>query len=194
MTTTPRRNATILDVALLVGLAAVGLAAYQWVHQSPFPGWIWLLDLGVPGKGEWSALRVLVTCSDLTSMLISIVGPWTVLLLVLRLARVPVARWRRAWRKPGIAACLAAVLAACWTGLALLTVLAMEHVDPGRVARPSHVWARKYLADEIFMYLGAAVAVTWLVQALSGRWKRPVDWIDRMGRLVGAAWILIGFV
>jgi hypothetical protein len=190
----PRRSMTVLDVAVLVGLAGVGLGAYQWIQQGLFPGWVWLLELGLPGRNEWTTLRAMVTASDLCSMLVPVAGPWTLALVVLRLGSLPRARWRRARRQPGMAGCLAVAVTWLWTLLALLAVLAMEHADPGRVTRAGHVWARRYLADSLFMYLGAAVAVVWVVQALGGRWTRPSDWIERLARLVGWAWILIGFV
>jgi hypothetical protein len=42
------------------------------------------------------------------------------------------------------------------------------------------------------MYVGLAVGATWLVQFLSGRWRKSADWIDVMGRIVGVLWIVIG--
>ncbi len=42
------------------------------------------------------------------------------------------------------------------------------------------------------MYVGLAVAVTWIFQVMTGQWRRPVDLFDRLGRVVGLAWILIG--
>ncbi len=50
------------------------------------------------------------------------------------------------------------------------------------------------LSDEVFMHVGLAVAAVWFVHYASDRWRRPADWIDRMGVAVGALWILIGFV
>jgi hypothetical protein len=29
----------------------------------------------------------------------------------------------------------------------------------------------------------------WLFLALSGRWRAQADWIDRLGRILGAFWI-----
>jgi uncharacterized membrane protein YcjF (UPF0283 family) len=55
-------------------------------------------------------------------------------------------------------------------------------------------WAQKYLSDEVFMYVGLAVASVWIVQYMSGRWRRSADWIDLMGRVVGVLWIVIGLV
>ena len=44
------------------------------------------------------------------------------------------------------------------------------------------------------MYVGLAVAAVWVVQFASGRWRKPADWIDCCGRIVGACWIWIGLV
>ncbi len=41
---------------------------------------------------------------------------------------------------------------------------------------------------------GPAVAAVWLVLALSGRWRAEKSWIDRLGRLIGATWILISLL
>ena len=72
-------------------------------------------------------------------------------------------------------------------------------VNLGRVAHSkktitADLWAQKYLSDEAFMYIGLAVASVWFVQYSSGRWRKPADWLDSWGRVVGACWILIGFV
>jgi hypothetical protein len=48
------------------------------------------------------------------------------------------------------------------------------------------------MSDELFMHVGLAVASTWLVQYLSGRWRRPADWIDGPGVVLGVLWVLIG--
>jgi len=65
----------------------------------------------------------------LTVFLIPVVAPSTFLPIALRM-RSPRPSWRRIWRQPGMAACLAAVFGWCWTVVALL--LAM---DVGYVAR-----------------------------------------------------------
>jgi len=44
------------------------------------------------------------------------------------------------------------------------------------------------------MYVGVVVAVTWFVLYVSGPWRRPIDWIDLMGRVVGVLSIVIGVV
>jgi hypothetical protein len=41
---------------------------------------------------------------------------------------------------------------------------------------------------------GPAVAAVWLFLALSGRWRPERSWIDRLGRLLGATWIVISLL
>ncbi len=41
---------------------------------------------------------------------------------------------------------------------------------------------------------GPAVAAVWLVLALSGRWSPEKSWIDRLGRILGATWLLISLL
>jgi hypothetical protein len=182
---------TLLDAILLVGSAAIGMGAFQLARRSLFQGWIWLMDYGLPDVHTWSALNLIVTCTDVTMFLIPVVGPWTVLLIVLRM-RPPRPSWRRIWRQPGMAACLAVLLGWFWSGVALVLAL-----DAGYVARSNRFhspeeWWQKYLADEVFMYVGLAVAAAWIVLVFSGRWRRSADWIDLLGRLMGILWIVIG--
>jgi hypothetical protein len=161
-----------------------------------FKGWIWLLDHGVPDLQRWSTLEAIVTLSDVTVFLLPIVIPWTVLLVLLRM-RSPRPPWRRIWRQPGMAACLAALFGCLWSVVVLMTLIAS--MELGVLPHPkkmitADLWAQKFLSDEVFMYAGLAVAAAWLVQFLTGRWRKPVDWVDCLGRIVGVSWIFIGLV
>ena len=41
-------------------------------------------------------------------------------------------------------------------------------------------------------HAGWAVAVSWLMLAISGRWRAEPSWVDRWGRVLGCTWIFIG--
>jgi hypothetical protein len=187
------RRMSLLDAILLVGSAAVGLGIFELVHRTLFKGWIWIADRGVPNIQSWSTLEALVTCSGITTFLLPVVAPWTFLLILLR-TRSPRPSWRRIWRQPGMAACLVAVFAWLWTVVALLFAMNVGNVALSRRAITPAQWAQKYLSDEVFMYVGLAVASVWIVQCMSGRWRRSADWIDLMGRVVGLLGIVIGLV
>jgi hypothetical protein len=187
------RRMSLLEAILMVGSAAVGLGLFELSHRTLFKGLIWIADRGFPNIQSWSTLEALVTCSDITVFLLPVIIPWTFLLILLRM-RSPRPSWRRIWRQPGMAACLVAVFAWLWTAVALLLAMNVEHVARARRVITPADWAQKYLSDEVFMYVGLAVAAVWVVQYSSGRWRRSADWIDMMGRVMGALWIAIGLV
>lgn len=188
-----RRKMNLLDAIALVSSAAVGLGLFELAHRTLFKGQIWLADLGIPDIQTWSTTQALVTCSDITAYMVPVVAPWTLVLILLRM-RPPRPIWPRIWRQPGMAACLAAIFAWLWTVVALLLTMNAGYVAKSQRSITPEDWAHQYLGEEVFMYIGLAVAATWLVQYLSGRWRRPADWIDVMGRAVGVVWIVIGLV
>ena len=189
-----RRRMTLLDAILLVGSAAVGLGLFELVHRTLFKGWIWIADLGIPDFQTWSTTQA--TRHLLGHHGVLAPGRGTVDVLADRARmRSPRPTWRRIWRQPGMAACLAALFALVWTVVALL--LAM---NVGRVARVAtgaslpRIGRKSISCDEVFMYVGLAVAATWLVQYSERSMARSADWIDCMGRVVGVVWIVIGLV
>jgi hypothetical protein len=93
-----------------------------------------------------------------------------------------------------MAACLAAVFGWIWSFVPLLLAMNVGYVARSRRNIVPEEWAQQYLNEEVFMYVGLAVAATWFIQYVSGRWRRPADWIDWLGVVLGALWILIGFV
>jgi hypothetical protein len=38
---------------------------------------------------------------------------------------------------------------------------------------------------------GGAVALAWLVAGAGGRWRPEPSWVDRAGRLLGVAWLIL---
>jgi hypothetical protein len=54
-------------------------------------------------------------------------------------------------------------------------------------------WAREFLAGQMVGMARLCVAAAWLGLTLAGRWRRPGDWIDRLGRILGCGWIDAGF-
>lgn len=43
-------------------------------------------------------------------------------------------------------------------------------------------------------YIGAAILSSWATLALSRRWRPQPTWLDRVGRVVGVAWLQVGVV
>lgn len=189
--TAPRRRLTLLDLNLMVAAAALALAGFQFGVTRVFPGWLdysrWPGWIARP-----SPQVVLYMLSDATAPLIALAGAWTGLLLLLR-TLPPRPSWRRALRQPGTAACLAALMAMLWVGIAAGLTRGLVAFFP---AWPFDglLFTQQLFVGHVFPLVGIAVASTWCQLLLSRRWPRPVDWIDRAGRVVGALWIVIGLV
>lgn len=190
--TSPRdgRRLTLGDLMVLVGAPTLGLAACQAVVRTMLHGQTSLGDL-LRLPDVWTARDVVFRGIDLVGLALTVFGPWTLALPILRLRR-PRPRWRRLALQPGLTACLAAIF-----GMALgvvvmgLTVLTRQFMTV-TLRRGWSDWLRLYLLDEIIGYAGLAVASAWSLQALSGRWRPTPDAIDRLGRAVGVLWIVAG--
>ena len=109
---------------------------------------------------------------------------WTIAVVGIRLRR-PRPSFRRLGRQPGLVACLAVILATLiHFSLARYWVLFPGKARPGEVSillmnlSPPHL-------------IAPAVAVAWMVLAVSGRWRPNPGWIDRLGRSVGFAWLAL---
>jgi hypothetical protein len=183
---------TMLDAVLLVGSAAIGMGGFQLVRRGLFQGWT-INNPQIPDVRTWTTWQLIVTCTDISAFLIPLIGPWTLLLIVLRF-RPPRPSWRKIRRQPGMVACLAVHFGWCWSILALILAVDAKYVArQTRFPMPTE-WAQKFLSDEVFMYVGLSVAIAWAVQYVTGQWRRSADWIDRMGRMMGVCWIAIGLV
>jgi hypothetical protein len=94
-------------------------------------------------------------------------------------------------REPGTVACAVASLIMVPASLA---ILAWHHQAVGslRVAwnRAATDLQPEYLSG-LTLLIGLAIAVTWLVMKAKRRWLAAAGWLDRLGRLVGAGWIVM---
>jgi hypothetical protein len=82
-------------------------------------------------------------------------------------------------------------------GTVNLTVLILVFM-----ARNSTRWNSKemieYFVDAVRLNIGVelgmpglAVTVAWLTLALNGRWQPEPNWLDRAGRSLGLAWVVL---
>jgi hypothetical protein len=114
-------------------------------------------------------------------------------LLPLRLAR-PWRRFRRIARLPGLtvsyAAAVALVFALAWAGLDQRTRLWNTHFADIGVLTLGDTLVLRVIATKDM--IGSAVAVTWLILWFGGGWRPEPTWIDRLGRFLGAFWVVFG--
>jgi hypothetical protein len=132
----------------------------------------------------------------------------TLAALAMRL-RGPRPRLLRLLRQPGTVACVVALaallpvlcrMAGPWTGGRFFQFT--EHVvgPPGGREHPdvfhghprylSSAWGIVFSGNRI----GFAVAGAWFALFASGRWRSEASWIDRLGRAMGWAWIVLTVV
>jgi hypothetical protein len=157
---------------ILVAALAVWFAALRYVAENTNLRSIWHL-------GDYGLIRILHNQIGLLLFLLSSAA-------VLMRFRSPCLSRRDLWRQPGLAACAAANLGvavqalymALYSHAALLT---WEHFIMGAFWTG---WAN----------CGSAVAGAWLTLIFTGRWRAEVSAIDRLGRMIGACWLLEFFV
>jgi hypothetical protein len=86
-------------------------------------------------------------------------------------------------RQPGTVACSLATMVPIIQTPWILTV---------PVSKATGWTLAHYLSwlSQCFGSIGYAVFGGWLALIMAGRWQRSHDWVDRLGRVLGASWIL----
>jgi hypothetical protein len=98
----------------------------------------------------------------------------------------PRPRWRRRLARPGVVACLAS--AASWP-IAGAFMAGYHHVLRETPWGGWRAW--DFDAYALATFGGFAVAAAWATLALNRRWRGEPNWPDRVGRLVGSAWVVM---
>jgi len=106
---------------------------------------------------------------------------WTVAVFVARL-RPPRPLRARLMRQPGMMATATAIAYAVAVGAGWILAFLVR-------ARYKPAWS-DYAGHAIDPHdTATAIMAAWLILALSGRWRPERTWIDRLGSLIGLAWI-----
>ena len=180
------RPFTISDGMLLIAASAAGLAwsGSAWKQLgAPFQA------MATEWAGVWERLTVLAALS------LPLLTGWTLTIFVL-IWRKPRPRWRRASRGPGMTAALAAMVGLATIAAIYLALLGREGM---RTNWSPELWDE--LAGGLLQFfamasplVGFAVLVSWVIQAIQGRWRAEPTWIDRFGRLLGMLWMVAGAI
>ncbi len=166
------RKATILDAMILVAAAACGLALSR-AMDGPNEG-----SLNWFGRTADGLVRI--------SAVLPFLMTFTPAVLLMRLRR-PRPRWRKLARQPGVAACSAAMvpMVVAWLQIAYAECqpryesFFMQGGGGGRLFR------------DCGFHAGLWVLAAWLALTLSGRRRSERSGIDRLGRVVGAGWLMM---
>ncbi len=192
------RRFTIGDAMILVAAFAMALAqhlARAQPHYQKLSNWI---PIRVPG-GSWSSSYGYIGWIDIAheawwraAMVIPDLTMATLAILAIRLRR-PRPDLRRLYRQPGAVAVSAAVVVIFWDVIGLLVQFSLSE------SNQSQLNERPYYANSAFAWafletpetIGLAVGVSWVLLALGGRWRAERGWIDRAGRVIGVAWLVL---
>ncbi len=155
------RPFTIADAMILVAAAAMGLALARATIDHVF----WMSSGPTKYGGPISGFLVALT----------------VAYVPIRLRR-PRPSLRRLMRQPGMAACSAVLLVTAVDG-DLWVLYCLKHAYSLVQFFPNY-WRGN------FEHIATAVAAVWLGMFLSRRWWAEPGWIDRLGRVIGFAWLL----
>jgi hypothetical protein len=188
------RRLTLADLMLLIGATALGLGTSQAAVPAFLGATATPVALLAPGE-PWTPSVTLKRAIGVVVLLLSVFGPWTFLLPVLRL-RPPRPRRRRLSDQPGLTACVAAIV-----GMVLGAVgTCLGHLARASGASPLGQrgtlgqWMRVIYLNDLIGYAGLAVVSVWSVQAITGRWRPAPDAVDRLGRFIGLLWVVAGLV
>jgi hypothetical protein len=172
----------------MILVAALGLA-FIWDRGRIVDPARWISDpTAGPGPGLFRRLAIVVT--NVLEFIPPFLAVASVTVLGLRL-RSPRPSWDVLAREPGTVACAVASLIIVPASAA---ILAWHYHAVGSLGT---AWSRaavdlrpEYLGGLTFL-IGLATAVTWLVMKAKRRWLPEPDWVDRLGRMLGAGWMLM---
>lgn len=188
------RSFRISDTLVLVAATGIGLATCRFWFSASNKSWgdLWPTADEPVLVGSWiAALRAIPVSSILLLC-------WTAAVLLLRLL-TPRPPRRHLWCQPGFLACVGAVFVFAWKLVCIGLLVASQVVTAG------FAWTStlRYgdVVQEITMMLltprgnvGGSVLLVWLVAWASSRCRSEPSWVDRAGRVLGAAWVCISLL
>jgi hypothetical protein len=182
--TASRRAPTLADGMGLVAGAAIACLAVQSTADLLIPADLWsaLKEASGSSSPVLDVARVFGVLGAHIGVPILAVGSVTLALLIV--CRPGPCR-SRLILQPGIMACLQVVLV-----VALITCLGIaRHLGASRPDPVEDIIEQCFLAVSVLA--GLAVAACWITMVLLGAWRPEAWWADRIGRLLGMAWISI---
>jgi hypothetical protein len=185
-----RRRFRLSDAMILIAATGMGFGVLAWLSRSTDGELSWWnlwseVSIVFQNSGRGSlAEGILYLCAEVASLMSPLVAMWTLALLPIRLI-APRPRLRRIACQPGWIAVCAACSALAAIGLQMIGVVLVGGTD---------IASAPTIVADIFMYspmfLGMAVAASWMTLCVGRRWRADRSWVDRSGRAVGCFWIV----
>jgi hypothetical protein len=166
----PTRKMNLVDLMIVVAAMAAGLGLARTALSNDDPR-----RPGLVSTPRYRAGYAIQYVHDLT---LPCVAMLSIAAVVLRL-RKPRPGAVEMVQQPG---CLASGVAVC--GMACVGLMALTQPF-GRMFN---------LFFSLSLFNGVMVGFAWISRAIGGRWKPEPGWIDRLGRVLGAAWIALPFL
>jgi hypothetical protein len=190
MATTERRRFTLFDIMVLAAATAIGLSVVQF-------GWplkaatAWIFTWPAVNKiGGYPSKTWILPYAERAAPFLPCLAAWTGAFLVTRLhGHRP--RWRRLVLQPGLVAAVAALLTRTIESVLLVGSAKFD----GRFGWSSRARVAEFVVNGVVLlahHAGWAVAVSWLTLIFTCRWRPEPSWVDRWGRVLGCAWIVVG--
>jgi hypothetical protein len=137
--------------------------------------------------GQIDAEGIISVCSLGTGVVTPMVVAWGLGLFAIRLAG-PRPTWRRLGRQPGMMAVCATVLVLAAFGVVIGCIMLVRR---GAFDASMVVEGTLMLTP---MFLGLAVAASWMTLLVGRRWRAERSWVDRAGRALGCFHIVAGLL
>lgn len=177
------RRFGIADGLILIAGVGAGLGLVRYIDPGVTPARLWGVLSDPPGG--WTPREALQISTELCVLYVTpFVAAWTPACLLVQL-KPP--RPRRLRRAPGFLACLLPTVGCVVT-------IATTWLCMGKTGwNPMHPNQGDYeMAQVVVGFLvGSGVVWAWTTMMVCGARARPT-WTDRLGRLTGAAWVVIG--
>ncbi len=167
----PRRKATIADAMLQI--IGAGLAFSAWRGLMWMPMWH-----GIPDSLQLYYFQGVATVAFLIPLSLS---------LLASALRPPRPRLRHLASEPAVVVGLTVLFVLIINTALLMMVMGLVGWPMSFFTGGKAIYYCRLLAEQTGMAIGSA----WLTQALSGRCRWPMSWIDISAWILGACWILL---
>jgi hypothetical protein len=180
------RRFGIADGLILTAGVGAGLGLVRYIDPGVTPGRLWSVLFEPPGG--WTPRYALQVSAELCVLFVTpFVAAWTPACLLVQLKRP---RPRRLRRAPGFLACLLPTLGCALT-------VAITWACLGTTAwKPVHPNQADYEMTQVVggLLVGSGVLWAWATMAVCGICRARPTWTDRLGRLTGVVWVVIGML
>ena len=178
--TASSRRFTLLDAMVLIAATGIGfvpIRLFLWENWH-FPE-------------EWSVPEVWRSGLEINVSLVPLALSLSLALWLLALKHSR-GRLRRAFRRPGMAACTITLAYTILSSIGYVVFLQFSRAwDRGVFNDPNSamLWIR--IGMQPIFLVGGAIASVWIVMWLGRTWRAERSWIDRAGRALGFYWIVL---